>query len=276
MKKFLLGTVALAALGASANAADMRARPYVAAVVPYTTWTGCHVGGAVGTEWGRDPGYTSTSQSGITFAPGVVVFPGQQIANGFDMNGFNGGFYAGCDYQAGAWVFGFEGDWSTVNKDGQALANPFNTNIGPLAFTVPVAYSAKERWFSTARGRLGYAVDKWLFFVSGGAAWAKIDSDAFATITPFGAPFHISQSDTRTGWTVGAGAEYALSYGWSIRSEYLYIRIPNYTTFTPGQPGNPGSTFPTFLSTRLENHVLRSGLTYKFGYDPGVVAAVTK
>ncbi len=188
MKKLLLGTVALAALGASANAADMRARPRVAAVVPYTTWTGCHVGGAVGTEWGRDPGYSSTSQSGVTFLPGVAVFPGQQIANGFDMNGFNGGFYAGCDYQSGAWVFGFEGDWLTVNKDGQAVSNPFNTNAGPLAFAVPVAYSAKERWFGTARGRLGYAVDKWLFFVSGGAAWAKIDSDAFATITPFGAP----------------------------------------------------------------------------------------
>ena len=118
-------------------------------------------------------------------------------------------------------------------------------------------------------------MDKWLFFVSGGAAWAKIDSDAFATITPFGAPFHISQSDTRTGWTVGAGAEYALSYGWSIRSEYLYIRIPNYTTFTwpARQPGK-------HISHLLKHEAgeprppLRSYLQVR--YDPGVVAAVTK
>ena len=61
MKKLLLGTVALAALGASANAADMRARPLVAAAVPYTTWTGCHVGGAVGNEWGTSGGFSTTA-----------------------------------------------------------------------------------------------------------------------------------------------------------------------------------------------------------------------
>ena len=78
MKKFLLGTVALAALGASANAADMRARPYVAAVVPYTTWTGCHVGGAVGTEWGRNRGLQrARAQAAEQLSTGgdLVLFP---------------------------------------------------------------------------------------------------------------------------------------------------------------------------------------------------------
>ena len=281
MKKFLLGTVALAALGASANAADMRARPYVAAVVPYTTWTGCHVGGSVGTEWGRNSGYNATGASRGATNIGVdlgAIPAGTPVVSGFSMDGFNGGFYAGCDYQVGAWVFGIEGDWLTVNKEGQAFFNPGVTTTGGATFLTSNIISAKERWFATARGRLGYSVDKWLFYVTGGAAWMKIDSEYTASaaggvLVPNAAAF---QSDRRTGWTVGAGLDYALSYGWSIRSEYLFIAIPSYTTFTnPTLGGATAFGFPTNLETRLYNHVWRSGLTYKFGYDP-VVAAVTK
>jgi opacity protein-like surface antigen len=42
----------------------------------------------------------------------------------------------------------------------------------------------EERWYATARGRVGYAVDKWLFFVSGGAAWTNVDRASFATGGP--------------------------------------------------------------------------------------------
>ncbi len=279
MKKFLLGTVALAALGASANAADMRARPYVAAAVPYTTWTGCHVGGAVGTEWGRNSGYNATGASRGLLSTGGdfgAIPAGTPVVSGFDMNGFNGGFYAGCDYQVGAWVFGIEGDWSTVNKEGQAFFNPGVTTTGGLTFFTNDIISAKERWFATARGRLGYAVDKWLFYVTGGAAWVKVDSQYTAGAVGAATNDAASQSDRRTGWTVGVGLDYALSYGWSIRSEYLYIAVPRYTTFTnPTLGGLTPFFFPTNLETRLTNNVWRAGLTYKFGYDP-IVAAVTK
>ena len=269
MKKLLLGTVALAALGASANAADMRARPRVAAAVPYTTWTGCHVGGAVGTEWGRDSGFNGTGSSrALAVGGGAAVIPaGTPVTGDFTMDGFNGGFYAGCDYQVGVWVFGLEGDWSIVNKEGQAFVNPGVPFPGGGTFLTNNVISAKERWFATARGRLGYAVDKWLFYVTAGAAWMKVDNEFWFQGSP--AAVNVLQSDTRTGWTVGAGLDYALSYGWSIRSEYLFIDIPTYTTFTgPTVAGAAGFAFPTNLETRLYNHVFRSGLTYKFGYYP--------
>ena len=139
--------------------------------------------------------------------------------------------------------------------------------------------SAKERWFATARGRLGYAVDKWLFYVTGGAAWMKIDSEYTASAAggvsvPNAAA---SQSDRRTGWTVGAGLDYALSYGWSIRSEYLYIAIPSYTTFTDPTSAAPlGLRFPTLLETRLYNHVLALRSYLQVRVRSRVVAAVTK
>ena len=67
MKKLLLGTVALTALGAgvTANAADTavpRRAAYVAPVA-YTNWTGCHLGGQVGPEWGRNNGFSTTAAS---------------------------------------------------------------------------------------------------------------------------------------------------------------------------------------------------------------------
>jgi outer membrane immunogenic protein len=272
MKKLLLGSVALLALGvgAPAIAADMGVRPRAVAYVAGTNWTGCHLGGSVGNEWGRNGGYTTTPQSTQSFGAVQIPMPaGQQVAPGFDMNGFIGGFYAGCDYQVGAWVFGIEGDWSNVNKEGQVFDN-FTFNIGGRVVTSPFdVNSAQERWVATARARVGYAVDKWLLYVTAGAAWARIRSSEWLITEP---TFAVLQDDTRTGWTVGAGLEYALSYGWSVRSEYLYVQIPSYTTFTPGIGNGLLVGAPTFLSTKMNNNIVRAGLTYKFGdYAAAVV-----
>jgi outer membrane immunogenic protein len=300
MKKLLLGAVALAALGAgvTANAAEIavpRRAAYVAPVA-YTNWTGCHLGGSVGNEWGRNRGYTTTGASnhtGVEFTPdgegGFVAHPGspavpagQQVAPGFDMNGFTGGVYGGCDYQFGAWLVGIEADWSNVNKSGQTFDSfTFDVN-GHQASNPSNVTEAQERWYATLRGRLGYAIDKWLLYVTGGAAWVRIDSSEWRILNPI--PTALLQTDTRTGWTVGVGIEYAVGWGWSARSEYLYIDIPSYTTFNgAGVLNGPfvinpvtGSFAgpPTNLSTRLTNNVWRFGLTYKFGNY--ATAAVTK
>jgi outer membrane immunogenic protein len=282
MKKFLLGTVALAALGmgAPAIAADMAVRP-AARPVAVTTWSGCYVGGAVGNSWGHSSGY---SASATTFGtPGIPVAAGTALSNDFYMSGFTGGFYGGCQVQLGVWVIGAEGDWSLNNKEGQSFAvgGPSVVTLGGALVPANSIWSAKERWYATARGRLGYAVDKWLFFVTGGAAWMKIDSAEFclngpttvatgANLAPAGScagplATAVLQTDRRTGWTIGGGVEYALRYNWSIRSEYLYIKIPSYTTFTPGVGNGLLLTgAPTNLNTDLNNHILRAGLTYKF------------
>jgi len=273
MKKLLLGTVALAALSmiVPAIAADMAVRP-IARPAAYTNWTGCYVGGSVGNSWGHSDGYSSnaatTSGIGTGFTP---IRAGVPISNSFDLTGFTGGVYGGCNIQFGVWVVGVEGDWEAINKEGQA----FYVN-GPSASTIALAsggvgviragayWSAKERWLATARGRLGYAVDKWLFAVTGGAAWMKIDSaeshtPGFTTDEIFRTNL---QSDTRTGWTVGGVVEYMLPYNWTIRSEYLYVQIPSYTTFTPGvAPEN----FHNVTAGKLTNNIWRVGLAYKFG-----------
>src|SRR6516165_7277454 len=99
MKKLLLGSVALAALGigAPAIAADTAVRP---AAPPAFSWTGWHIGGLVGYGCsGSTDGYTTTGASTTISATPVLVFAGQPVYGSFPLNGFNGGGYAGCDYQ---------------------------------------------------------------------------------------------------------------------------------------------------------------------------------
>ncbi len=101
MKKFLLGTVALVALGAApAMAADMAARPYMKAppamMAPIYNWTGFYVGGHVGGAW--------AGSNNI----------------GANDGRFLGGFQGGADLQfATNWVVGIEGEYSWLSKQQQ-------------------------------------------------------------------------------------------------------------------------------------------------------------
>src|SRR6516162_8088593 len=286
MKKFLLGTVALAALAVPATAADLGIRRPVA-YVPAFSWTGCHIGGLFGYEWGRQDGYTTTGSSttlGSSFTP---VFAGQPVFANSTLSGFNGGGDVGCDYQFGAWVVGVEGDWSSVNKSGQAAVTPntFSPGIlGPNGFTqrfgnTTWAAEAQERWYATVRGRVGYALDRWLFFVSGDGAWTKVDESEF--LPGFVNNFALS-SNRLTGWTVGGGVEYAppqlngpFNGQWSIRAEYLYVHFRDFTAITAPVTGSSFSGFSN-LNTSLDNHIVRFGLAYKFGGFAYAAPAVYK
>jgi outer membrane immunogenic protein len=249
MKKLFVGSLALLALGSiPAGAADMRVAPR-AVPVPVATWTGCYIGGDFGAEWGRDQGYTETSASTSTR---VKVSPGAAVTGAYDMSGAIGGFHGGCNYQFGYWVVGAEGDWSAVNKSGQA-------SEFPIGFPSWIE-NTQVRWLATARGRLGYAWDKWMLYATGGAAWAKIDSAEFNTNAP--TTTATIQTDRRSGWTVGAGFEYMLPYNWSIRAEYLYVQFNSYTTFTTPPFGLGALTNQN--TGRLNDHIWRMGISYKF------------
>jgi outer membrane immunogenic protein len=262
MKKLLIGSVALAAasLGGPALAADMPLKAPPPPVVVYN-WTGCYLGLSIGTNYGRAR-HTETAAS--FFAPGSrtpAVFAGQDITDPFNLSGLLGGAQGGCNYQfAGGWVIGVEVDWSVTNKEGQR-------DEGPILFSNWVS-STKERWLGTARLRLGYAVtDKWLWYVTGGGAWAKFDTSEWLTSNPVGRSF--IQSDWRGGWTVGVGTEYAVGYGWSIKSEFLYFDFGTYNTFTTGLFA-PGTL--THRDVRVQDYIWRVGMNYKFGWTPAVVA----
>jgi outer membrane immunogenic protein len=103
--------------------------------------------------------------------------------------------------------------------------------------------------------------DKTMLYVTGGGAWAKIDASEWLTTNPI-ATGH-QESQTRSGYTVGGGIEYALGYGWSVKGEFLYADFGTYTTFTS----------PPFAAAALQNaphdvkvkdYIWRAGMNYRF------------
>ncbi len=275
MKKLFLGSVALVALGLGAPAAFAADRAVPAYTpppppVPVYTWTGCYAGANAGTSTGRSQqttlGNTLLTGGGLGVpAPALAAVPaGTSIAGDLNLSGFIGGFQGGCNYQMGAWVVGFEGDGMATNKEGQ------NFEVGLVPFLgngrANWISQTQERWLVTARGKLGLAGwgwfgDKSMVYITGGAAWAKIDTSEFLVGNQTGTGHQ--ESNTRTGWTLGAGYEYLLGYGWSVKGEYLYVKFDDYTTFTTPPFGGAGLNLAP-RSVKLNDNIFRAGMNYKF------------
>ena len=279
MKKLFLGSVALVALGLGAPAAFAAERAVPAYApppppVPVYTWSGCYAGANAGYSGGRSTQTTVANSvltgNGLGSAPaplglagGGVIAPvpaGTSIAGDLNLSGFIGGFQGGCNYQFGQWVVGAEVDGMATNKEGQ------NFEVGLVPFLgngrANWVSQTQERWLVTARGKLGMTWwDKSMVYVTGGAAWAKIDTSEFLIGAQTGTGHQ--ESNTRTGWTVGAGYEYALGYGWSIKGEYLYVKFDDYTTFTQPPFGGFGLNIAP-RSVKLYDNVIRAGMNYKF------------
>jgi outer membrane immunogenic protein len=279
MKKLFLGSVALVALGLGAPAAFAAERAVPAYApppppAPVYTWSGCYAGANAGYSNGRSTQTTVANSvltgNGLGSAPaplalagGGVIAPvpaGTSIAGDLNLSGFIGGFQGGCNYQFGQWVVGAEVDGMANNKEGQ------NFEVGLVPFLgngrANWVSQTQERWLVTARGKLGMTWwDKSMVYVTGGAAWAKIDTSEFLIGAQTGTGHQ--ESNTRTGWTVGAGYEYALGYGWSIKGEYLYVKFDDYTTFTQPPFGGAGLNIAP-RSVKLYDNVIRAGMNYKF------------
>jgi outer membrane immunogenic protein len=240
----LLGGVLGLGLANAASAADMavKARPMAPPIV--FTWTGCYVGVEGGFKTARNR--TNYGPNSVT-AP--VIVPGTQASPDYDFTGGLIGGTVGCNYQAGNWVFGVEGDgsWTSGSADAE------ETLFAAQGFRV----RSEERWLATYRGRIGYAfTPNWLVYVTGGGASTGIRFTNFNTNS--GA--FVTQTNTLTGWTVGGGLEFAINNNWSVKGEALYIDYGRTSYFTPTAPVAAG-----VLDLRLTEIVGRVGVNYRFG-----------
>jgi outer membrane immunogenic protein len=226
MKGILRTGVALAFAAATpATAADLpRAAPPVVkapVVAPLTAydWTGFYVGINGGFGWGR------SNFDGIT---GTL--------DHFDTSGWLAGATAGYNLQYGHAVFGVEGDIDWTNINGSA------TCAGGLA-----TCQIQNNWLGTARGRFGFAFDRFLPFVTGGLAVGDINANA---------PGFGSASTTNAGWTAGGGLEVALGQNWTAKAEYLHVDLGslNCGSACTGTPSNVDFT----------TNLVRGGLNFKF------------
>jgi outer membrane immunogenic protein len=245
---------AMASLG-TAGAADLPARPYskAPAVVPVAvySWTGCYLGAEGGGIWG--------SANNYSFDPLLTG----NLTNSYSLSGGMAGGTVGCNYQSGQFVFGIEGDGSWTNKSGSDFAIP------PFSATANV--QTRENWIATFRGRLGWAFDdRWLVYVTGGGA----ATNAKLTLSDTAVGLSASQANTRWGWTVGAGVEWAFAGNWSAKLEYLHADFGNSNYFAPDITVPVGNIVYTFLSQRvhLTDDMVRVGVNYRFDWGAPVVA----
>jgi outer membrane immunogenic protein len=239
MKKLLLAGAAAVALAAASpvNAADLRMpvkAPPAMAPAPYFSWSGCYVGAHVGYGWGnKDTTGLGSSLFFTNFLTGNIKTRGEIF-----------GGQLGCNYAlANSFVIGIEGSASGANiiGFGQDLEGNF--------------MHAQTDFLASVTGKLGWS--GWnpavLLYVKGGAAWAH---DRYQ-LSYFGG------TQDRTGWTVGVGVEWALSFwpNWSAFVEYDHY---DFGTKRAEVFCADCSVSSSFVDINQRIDTVRLGLNYRF------------
>lgn len=235
-----------------ATAADLRQPAFKAApAVAAYNWSGLYVGAHAGYGW-ADKFWQQTATNN-------PVLPLDRSINSASVDGFLGGAQLGVNWQTGAWVFGVEGDWSWTNADGCA---------GHAVF---ILYSAcaDVNWYATVTGRVGYAWDALLVYVKGGVAFADEDH----VFRFMGVPDTDRPGGTRTGWTIGAGAEYGFAPNWSVKVEYAYMDFGSESLTFNYLPGGTAPGLVEQWDNDQDVHVVKFGINYRFGFGKAPVVA---
>jgi outer membrane immunogenic protein len=223
MKRTILASVMLAcgAFAGAAVAADMYPRypqqPYVEAPIYNSiyNWTGFYLGLNGGGGWG----HSSWDRAG-----------------GLDLSGGVVGGTAGFNWQTGQIVLGIEADadWSGVS--------------GSTSTLCPAGCATTNDGLGTVRGRLGFAFDRFLPYVTGGLAVGDIHATT---------PGFAGATQTNLGWTVGAGLEFAFLGNWSAKAEYLHIDLGSFNCGL-----SCGLATPDNISFSAD--LVRGGINYRF------------
>jgi outer membrane immunogenic protein len=234
MKKLLLVTASLVALGAAApaSAADLAARPYTKAppmIAAIYDWSGFYIGlnGGGGTShncWDIGP-----LREGCHNATGGTV--GGQV---------------GYRWQTGPVVFGVEaqGNWADFTGDNVSAVFPGDRN------------RTKIDAFGLFTGQIGYAWNNVLLYAKGGAAVTDNKYEIFAI--PGGGLLASSNSNTRWGATVGAGVEYGFAPNWSVGFEYDHLFMDRQNVTLTGVFGQTDSI-------KQDVDLFTARVNYKFG-----------
>jgi outer membrane immunogenic protein len=227
MKRLLIGSLAavgLIGMGTAASAADLpRPAPVYtkAPVVAPWSWTGFYLGANAGGHWGTDKITSTTDPVGWT-AIGAASIDGASPTS-LKPQGFIGGVQAGYNWQFSNLVLGLEADANWVT--GSATRTVTLNGLPGVATGDFMTNTSKETFLATVRPRFGVAFDHALLYATGGLAIGSLQrTDTFSSFSGT-VPATISTTTTRTGWTAGAGLEWAFTRNWSAKVEYLHVDL---------------------------------------------------
>jgi outer membrane immunogenic protein len=242
MRKFLLGTVGLVALGiaAPAVAADLPARTYTKApayVASVYDWTGFYIG--INGGWGQSRDRR--------------LDPFGTLLSSYNANGGTVGGQVGYRWQTGAWVFGLEaqGNWADISGSTAVVGVP------------AITLRSKTDALGLFTGQVGYAMNNALLYVKGGAS---ITDRRYQFVTTGGGLVLADTGyQTRLGGVVGGGVEYGFTPNWSAALEYDHI-FENRHGVTYNTVVGP----LTGSSAGGDSDLITARINYRFGGGPVV------
>jgi outer membrane immunogenic protein len=245
LRSYFAALLATAAFTQVASAADLTTKAPMLYAAPAWSWAGLYVGVNAGYGIGSNP--TTQGGNGAGFGLGNLALTQDTMAP----QGFVGGGQIGYNWQwTPNWLLGVEVDFQgTSQKDSSC-----SVECGLL----PLNASQTMPWFGTARARVGYVNGDYLWYVTGGGAWAKVNSDD--SVGFFGSTGSGSFTETKGGFAVGAGVETHLAGNWTAKLEYLYMDLGTITN-TYAAPSTLGGSVT--VGSEIRDNIVRVGLNYK-------------
>ncbi len=255
------------------------------APVAVPDWSGFYIGVNTGGAIGTGSASQNAAFSSTALGANELVSSADRYS---PFGGIIGG-QLGYNKQISNWVVGLEADWQWTSQKAKSLtctppASLAFFGAGANGFGYCQDAEQKLTNFGTLRARAGVPSNNWLlWYLTGGLAWGTVNDTltftgaANPTVFPAALqpgpflPASASFSNTKLGWTLGAGVETKLSGGWSAKLEYLFVDLGSVTD-TMAIPINPafGPAFTTggvATATRTVHamdNVVRLGLNYKF------------
>ena len=190
-------------------------------------WGGFYFGAVGGYGWGDRDGCTDSGDS----------CSGEDFD--YDQDGWLVGGQIGYNHMIDSVLVGLEVDasFASIKGEGEFDGVP---GVG------------EYDWLASFKGRLGYAMDDFLLYVTGGLALAGYDFDM-----PIGCQF----SQTRDGYLAGGGAEVKISNRASVKVEYNYMDLGDDRQFCAAFAG-----FVDVVSeTDATLNVVKFGFNYLLG-----------
>ena len=193
-------------------------------------------------------------------------------------------------------VAGFEADFAVARGSSDLTLNSLTGNQPVPGFpnnSIFTNFAASEtmRYFGTLRARLGWLPwEPVLLYATGGLAYARITSTTAVTQSILGpcggtwvpgtlalantcavSPAFAESTNWRAGITYGGGIEVALGARWSIKGEYLYYKLGNWTYDTTPLTATTNGATPFFTTgvtattRKLNGSRWVIGINYNFG-----------
>jgi outer membrane immunogenic protein len=239
-------TLATGQLASATDLAPVRRAPPPAAPAyvpaPVFSWTGFYIGGNLGAAW-------------------THVDVADSFGDGFSRSQeavFTGGGQVGANYQWNWLVVGVEADFDWLANN----HNSSDTFVGPGGDSFRL--SANDRWITMLAGRVGVAFNtlpNWLFYGRGGGGWVGANDITLTNVTT-GESFSTSNSNSKSGWLVGGGIEWAFAPNWTAKIEYnkLFLDSSSFTVQSGPLTGDVVNIFHRDVQT------LTVGVNYLFNW----------